>query len=137
MKVCKNCRNGIPDGMKICPHCEKLPPRTSNVILYLVLTLVAFAAAVYFRPFANADMLEKTSQGMLWVAFVIFIVFGAIFAFACISLLKACKRVPEDKKLTRLELMHFKNVRKHISIGRHYYGADGFCAFCGQRKKKK
>lgn len=138
MKICKNCRNGIPDGMKTCPHCGKLPPQLfPNFFLYLVLTLVAFGAAVYFRPFANAAMLEKTSSAMLWVAFVIFIVFGLLFAFADVAVFKDCKSVPAEEKPSRAEVTRYKNMRRHISAGRHYYAQDDFCCVCGRRRNRK
>lgn len=138
MKQCKNCRNGIPDGMKICPHCGKLPPRLfPNFYIYLVLMLVAFGAAVYFRPFSNAAMLAKVAAGTLWVSFCIFLIFGLLFAFVSITVLRDCRSVPKSERLTGAETIRYKNMRKHIAAGRHYYAQDDFCTVCGHRRSKK
>ncbi|MDO4816704.1 MAG: hypothetical protein Q4A83_08965 [Bacillota bacterium] len=138
MKVCNNCRNGIPDGMKICPHCSKLPPQLfPNFYLYLVLTIVALGASVYFRPFANVSMLEQVSVGMLWVAFVIFAIFGLLFAFVSVAVFRDCKHIPASEKLGRSEITRYKNMCRHISAGRHYYAQDDFCTVCGHRRNKK
>ena len=69
MRECEKCGNYIPDGMKICPHCGKLPPTLwPQFGVYAVLTIVAIVCAVYFRPFLNGPVIGEVSQGVLWVA---------------------------------------------------------------------
>jgi len=137
MKICKNCKNAIPDGMKLCPHCEKLPPQLFPIFyVYMLLTLTALAAAVYFRPFANDAMLEKVSVGMLWVAFVIFIIFALLFIFVSTAVLRDCRHVPHSERLSRQETVRYKNMRRHISAGRHYYTDSEYCNVCGRRHRK-
>ena len=80
MRDCPKCGNRIPDGMKICPHCGKLPIRLGGRFpLYIVLTAVAVLSAVLFRPFLNGPYIGKTTDGMLWVAFAVFCLFALIF----------------------------------------------------------
>lgn len=138
MKTCKNCRNGIPDGMKICPHCGKLPPQLfPNFYLYLVLTAVAVASAVCFRPFSVGKFGGQLSSGMLWVSFCVFVIFALIFASVCLVVYADCKRAGKGEKLSRAEITRFKNMRRHIAAGRHYYANDEFCTVCGHRRSKK
>ena len=136
MKVCKNCRNAIPEGMRVCPHCEKMPPRLfPNFYLYLFLTLVALGSAVYFRPFAGGRMLGELSTGTLWASFCIFLLFTAVFAFVCMAVLRDCRKA--KLKLSRAEAVQYKNVCRHIAAGRHYYDNGEFCTVCGYRRKRK
>lgn len=138
MRVCKKCRNGIPNVMKLCPHCGKVPPQLfPNFYIYLGLTAVAIGSAVCFRPFAVSRAGAQLSSGMLWISFCIFVVFAIIFGAVCLAVFFDSKRTPDSEKLTPAELRLYKNARRHISAGRHYYEHDEYCIVCGYRRSKK
>lgn len=136
MKVCNNCRNAIPDGMKICPHCTKMPTQLfPNFYIYLALTIVATVSAVCFRPFAVGKAAAQLSTGMLWVSFCIFAVFALIFAFVCLTVLSDYKNTKPEHRMSVAEINRYNNTRRHINEGRHVCGPDGFCTVCGKRRK--
>lgn len=135
MKKCDKCKNYIPDGMKLCPHCSLLPPRLfPNFFLYLALSVAAIACAVRFRPFWGSPAYPQVSMGMLWTAFIIFAVFALIFVFVCITVLRDYKNRSFKGKLTKGEVNYFVNMKKHIEGGKHSYDNGKYCAVCGKRK---
>lgn len=135
MTRCENCKNKIPDGMKICPHCGLLPPRLfPKFWLYLLLTLIAIVSAAYFRPFADPPAAGSVPAGTLWAAFVIFTVFALIFAFTCFVLGSSFARRTYKGRLTKAEVDRFVAVKNHIEAGRHTYDKGGYCTVCGHRK---
>lgn len=120
--------------MKICPHCSLLPPTLyPQFFLYLVLTLIATASAVYFRPFLNGSVVEKTASIGLWAAFVVFAVLAMFFAFVTLVLLRAYNNRSYKGKLTKAERDYFIRMKKHIEAGKHKYEGK-YCAICGHRK---
>ena len=135
MTKCENCKNKIPDGMKICPHCGLLPPRLfPKFWLYLVLTLIAIGSAAYFRPFADPPAGDSVSVGTLWAAFVIFTVFALIFAFVCLVLGSGYARRSYRGRLTKAEVNSFVAMKKHIEAGHHTYDKGVYCTVCGRKK---
>ena len=135
MRKCENCKNKIPDGMKICPHCGLLPPRLfPNFFLYLALTAVAIVCAVRFRPFLGAPAYPQVTMGMLWTSFIIFAVFALIFLFVSLTLLNAYRNRTYKGKLTKAEVNRFVNMKKHIETGNHVYEDGKYCVVCGHKK---
>ena len=120
--------------MKICPHCGLLPPTLyPQFFLYLALTLIAAASAVYFRPFLDGPAIKNAGSIGLWAAFIVFVVFALIFAFVTLVLLRAYKNRSYKGKLTKAERDYFIKMKKHIELGRHSF--DGkYCTVCGKRK---
>ena len=104
--------------MKICPHCGKLPPTLwPQFGVYAVLTIIAIVCAVYFRPFLNGPAIGEVSQGVLWVAVIIFIVFAVIFLGVSV------------------ERERFVKMKQHIEAKRHFYEKDiDYCTVCGNKK---
>lgn len=136
MRECEKCGNYIPDGMKICPHCGKLPPTLwPQFGVYAVLTIVAIVCAVYFRPFLNGPVIGEVSQGVLWVAAVIFIVFGVIFLGVSVIILRDYKNRTYRGKLTKQERERFVKMKQHIESKRHFYEKElDYCTVCGNKK---
>ena len=135
MKRCEKCHEYIPEGMKICPHCGLLPPRLfPNFYLYAVLSCVAIACAVYFRPFLGSPAYPQVAKGMLWVSFSIFAVFALVFIFVSFTVLRAYKNRTYKGKLTKAEVTRFVNMKKHIESGRHVYENGKYCKICGHKK---
>ena len=135
MKKCDNCKNYIPEGMKLCPHCALLPPRLfPNFFLYLALSAVAVVCAVRFRPFAGAPSYPQVSMGMLWTAFLIFSVFALIFVFVCLTTFGAYKNRTYKGRLTKQEVAQFVRMKKHIEAGKHRYDNGKYCTVCGKKK---
>ena len=136
MRECENCNNFIPQGMKICPHCGKLPPTLwPQFGVYAVLTIIAFVCAVYFRPFLDGPALGEVSKGVLWVATVIFLVFGVIFLGVSIIILREYKNRTFREPLTKQERTRFVNMKQHIAGTRHFYEDNlDYCTVCGHRK---
>ena len=138
MREFENCKNYIPEGMKICPHCGKLPPTLwPQFGVYAVLTLVAFVCAVYFRPFLSGPAIGEVSQGVLWVAMVIFVVFGLIFLGVSVIIMRDYKNRTYRGKLTKQERERFVKMKQHIESNRHFYEkGESFCSVCGHKKGK-
>lgn len=135
MKKCEKCKNYIPDGMKICPHCSLLPPRLfPNFYLYLALSVVAIVCAVRFRPFMGSPSYPQVSMGMLWTAFIIFTVFALIFLFVCFTVLRAHKNRTFKGRLSKSEVNYFVNTKKHIEADKHSYSNGKYCEVCGKKK---
>lgn len=136
MRECESCGNYIPDKMKLCPHCGALPPVLwPHFYVYALLTVIAAAAGVYFRPFGNGPVQGELSQGTLWVALVVFCVFFLIFLFVSIILLRDYNRRSYRGKLTKAERTRFINMKKHINSGRHFYDKElPYCTVCGHKK---
>lgn len=142
MRECENCKNFIPQGMKICPHCGKLPPTLwPQFGIYAVLTVVALACAVYFRPFLNGPAIGEVSTGVLWVATIVFVVFGLIFLGVSIIIMRDYKNRTFREPLSKAERARFVNMKHHIEAKRHFYEENiDYCTVCGHRKpayKKK
>ena len=136
MRDCQNCNNRIPDGMKICPHCGKLPMRlTPSLPLYGFLAIVAMVSAFLFRPFAYGPYIGEVGSGMLWVAFCIFCVFAFIFISVCVILINDYTHRTVREKLSKEEISRFVKMKQHIESGRHYYDAGSkYCSVCGKKK---
>ncbi len=136
MTECENCKSLIPENMKICPHCGKLPPTLwPQFFLYVLLTVVAFGSAAYFRPFLNGPVIGEAAVGVLWVALVIFIIFGIIFLNVSIIVMKDYKNRSFKGKLTKAERQRFIKMKQHIDGGRHFYDEGGmYCTVCGHKK---
>lgn len=115
MRECENCKNYIPEGMKICPHCGKLPPTLwPQFGVYAALTLIAVACAVYFRPFLNGPAMGEVAQGVLWVAAVIFIVFGVIFLGVSVIIARDYKKPDLPRQAHKAgESALYKNEAAH------------------------
>ena len=138
MRECENCHNHIPEGMKICPHCGKLPPTLfPHFYVYLVLTFIAIGAAVYFRPFLDGPASDQVVKGVLWAAFTIFVFFALIFACVCVIVARDYSNRSFKEKLTKAERVRFINMKQHIESRRHFYDKDEFCTVCGHRKTGK
>lgn len=138
MRECENCHNHIPEGMKICPHCGKLPPTLfPHFYVYLALTLIAIGAAVYFRPFLDGPASDQVVKGVLWAAFTIFVFFAIIFTFVCVIVARDYSNRSFKEKLTKAERVRFINMKQHIESRRHFYDKDEFCTVCGHRKTGK
>ncbi len=122
--------------MKICPHCGKLPPTLwPQFGVYAVLTLIALVCAVYFRPFLNGPAAGEVSQGVLWVAMAIFIVFGLIFLGVSIIIARDYNNRSYRGKLTKQERERFVKMKQHIESNRHFYEKDiAYCTVCGHKK---
>lgn len=137
MQECPSCHNLIPKDMKICPHCGKLPPKLfPQFAVYLALTVVAFLAAFYFRPFMNPAMAAQLSTAMMWISFVIFIVFGIIFLAVSFVIWKDYSRRSFRGHLSSAEVQRFVNMRQHIETEHHFYRAgDKYCSVCGKKKE--
>ncbi len=122
--------------MKICPHCGKLPPMLwPQFGVYAVLTIIALVCAVYFRPFLNGPAAGEVSQGVLWVAMVIFIVFGLIFLGVSIIIARDYNNRSYRGKLTKQERERFVKMKQHIESNRHFYEKDiAYCTVCGHKK---
>ena len=113
MRECEQCKNMIPDKMRICPHCGKLPPTLwPQFYLYVVLTLIAFGCAVYFRPFLNGPVIGQTATGVLWVAEVVFLIFGIIFLNVSIIVMKDYRNRSFKDKLTKPERERFIKMKQ-------------------------
>jgi len=137
MTTCPKCKNLIPEGMKLCPHCGLLPPRLfPKFFLYILMTAVAVISAVIFRPFAGAPQAESVSMGVLWSAFVIFCVFALIFIFVSVVLWRDYSRRSYRGRLTKSEVARFVRMKKHIEQGNHSYGKNGFCTVCGAKRSR-
>ena len=138
MRDCPKCGNRIPDGMKICPHCGKLPIRLGGRFpLYIVLTAVAVLSAVLFRPFLNGPYIGKTTDGMLWVAFAVFCLFALIFLCVVLVTWHDYSHRTVREKLSSAEVQRFVNMKKHIESNRHFYEqGESFCSVCGHKKGK-
>ena len=136
MRECESCKNLIPDKMRICPHCGKLPPTLwPQFYLYVVLTLIAFGCAVYFRPFLNGPMIGEAAMGVLWVAEIIFLIFGIIFINVSIIVAKDYAKRSFEEMLTKQERIRFMNMKQHIAAGRHFYDEGGaYCTVCGHKR---
>ncbi len=139
MRECEKCKNFIPEGMKICPHCGKLPPTLwPQFYLYAVLTIVAVVCAVYFRPFLSGPAIGEVSTGVLWVAMVIFAVFGLIFLGVCVIVARDYSHRSFREPLTKQERLRFVNMKQHIESNRHFYENDvPYCTVCGHRKPEQ
>lgn len=137
MRDCKKCGNRIPDGMKICPHCGKLPMRLGGkFVLYIFLTLVALCSAVIFRPFLAGPYVGKESQAMLWIAFVVFSLFALIFLCVVLIMWHDYSHRTVREKLSVVEVQRFVNMKKHIESNHHFYENGGrYCSVCGYKKK--
>ena len=138
MRDCPTCGNRIPDGMKICPHCGKLPIRLGGRFpLYIVLTAVAVLSAVLFRPFLNGPYIGKTTDGMLWVAFAVFCLFALIFLCVVLITWHDYSHRTVREKLSSAEVQRFVNMKKHIESNRHFYEkGESFCSVRGHKKGK-
>ena len=65
MRDCPKCGNRIPDGMKICPHCGKLPIRLGGRFpLYIVLIALIFLCVVLitWHDYSHRTVREKLSS---------------------------------------------------------------------------
>ena len=83
------------------PLRQKLPPTLRPQFgVYAVLTIVAIVCAVYFRPFLNGPAIGEVSQGVLWVAVIIFIVFAVIFLGVSVIIMRDYKNRTYRGKLT-------------------------------------
>lgn len=136
MRECKKCRNLIPDGMRICPHCESLPNSVpKQFYLYAVLTVISAISAVYFRPFAGGAVMGEMSPGALIAGFVILVLFALIFLAVSVILLVAGKDADRSQKLKAAERRRIKNMQQHIRSQHHFYenGSD-YCSVCGHRR---
>ena len=136
MRECEYCKNMIPEKMRICPHCGKLPPTLwPQVYLYALVTLIAFGCAVYFRPFLNGPVIGEAAAGVLWVAEVVFLIFGVIFLNVSIIVAKDYSNRSFKEKLTKQERVRFINMKQHIEAGRHCYDEGGvYCTVCGHKR---
>ncbi len=136
MRDCAKCKNRIPDGMKICPHCGKLPIRLGGkFVLYIVLTLVAVSSAAVFRPFAGGMYIGKESQAMLWIAFCVFALFALIFLCVVLIMWYDYSHRTVREKLNAAEVQRFVNMKKHIESSRHFYEkGERYCSVCGHKK---
>lgn len=136
MKNCVKCGNRIPEGMKICPHCGKLPMHLGGkFVLYIVLTLVASFSAIVFRPFLNGPYIGKESQAMLWVAFFVFCIFALIFLCVVLVQWHDYSHRTVREKLSADEVRRFVNMKKHIESKHHYYEkGERYCSVCGYKK---
>ena len=136
MRECENCKNYIPNGMKICPHCGKLPPTLwPQFGVYAVLTIVAFVCAVYFRPVLNGPAIGEVSTGVLWVATIVFVVFGLIFLGVSIIIAREYSNRTFREPLTKQERARFVNMKHHIESKRHFYEDKvDYCTVCGHKK---
>lgn len=136
MKQCENCNNYIPVGMKICPHCGKLPPTLwPQFFIYAALTVIAAVCAVYFRPFLGGPVIGEVSQGVLWVALIIFAVFGVIFLGVSIIVARDYAHRSFREPLTKKERVRFINMKQHIEKNRHFYEPElDYCTVCGHKK---
>ena len=135
MRECEICHNRIPEGMKICPHCGKLPPTLyPHFFVYLALTLVAIGAAVYFRPFLDGPASGQVVTGVLWAAFTVFVFFTIIFACVCIIVARDYSNRSFKEKLTKAERIRFINMKLHIESRRHFYDKGEYCSVCGHKK---
>ncbi len=136
MQQCEKCGNYIPAGMKICPHCGLLPPTLwPQLGVYVFLTLVAFVCAVYFRPVLGGPVIGEVSNGVLWVAAVIFILFGLIFLGVSVIIARDYKNRSYRGKLTKQERARFVNMKQHIESNRHFYEKDVcYCTVCGHKQ---
>lgn len=137
MRDCKKCGNRIPDGMKICPHCGKLPMRLGGkFVLYIFLTLVAVCSAVVFRPFLAGPYVGRESQAMLWIAFVVFSLFALVFLCVVLIMWHDYSHRTVREKLSVVEVQRFVNMKKHIESKHHFYENGGrYCSVCGYKKK--
>ena len=122
--------------MKICPHCGKLPPSLwPQFYLYALLTVIAFVCAVYFRPFLNGPVIGETAIGVLWVAEIVFLIFGIIFINVSVIVAKDYANRSFKEKLTKQERIRFINMKQHIDAGRHFYDEGGlYCTVCGHKR---
>ena len=135
MRECEICHNRIPEGMKICPHCGKLPPTLyPHFFVYLALTLVAIGAAVYFRPFLDGPASGQVVTGVLWAAFTVFVSFTIIFACVCIIVARDYSNRSFKEKLTKAERIRFINMKQHIESRRRFYDKREYCTVCGHKK---
>ncbi len=136
MRECESCKNYIPEGMKICPHCGKLPPTLwPQFGVYAVLTVIALVCAVYFRPFLDGPAIGEVSRGVLWAAMVIFVVFGLIFLGVSVIIARDYKGRTYRDKLTKQERERFIKMKQHIESKRHFYEKDvAYCTVCGNKK---
>ena len=135
MRECEICHNHIPEGMKICPHCGKLPPTLyPHFFVYLALTLVAIGAAVYFRPFLDGPASGQVVTGVLWAAFTVFVFFTIIFACVCIIVARDYSNSSFKEKPTKAERIRFINMKQHIESRRHFYDKGEYCTVCGHKK---
>ena len=135
MRECEICHNRIPEGMKICPHCGKLPPTLyPHFFVYLALTLVAIGAAVYFRPFLDGPASGQVVTGVLLAAFTVFVFFTIIFACVCIIVARDYSNRSFKEKLTKAERIRFINMKQHIESRRHFYDKGEYCTVCGHKK---
>lgn len=136
MRECEHCQNMIPDKMRICPHCGKLPPTLwPQFYIYALLTLIAFGCAVYFRPFLNGPAIGEAATGVLWVAEIVFLVFGIIFINVSIIVAKDYSNRSFKEKLIKQERIRFVNMKQHIEAGRHFYDEGGvYCTVCGHKR---
>ncbi len=136
MRECAKCKNKIPEGMKICPHCGKLPMHLGGkFVLYIVLTLVAIASATVFRPFAGGMYIGKESQAMLWIAFCVFCLFAVIFISVVLILWYDYSHRTVREKLSTAEVQRFVNMKKHIESKHHFYEkGERYCSVCGYKK---
>lgn len=138
MRKCDKCNNCIPDGMRICPHCGKLPPRLfPQFFIFAFLAIFAVGCAVYFRPFLDSPVAGQVKPLVLWVSFVIFLIFAVIFAWVSSVLLRDYRARSFREKLSDEEVLRFVNMKKHIESGRHFFenGSDT-CSVCGYVKNK-
>ena len=135
MRKCDNCKNLIPEDMKICPHCGLLPPTLyPQFFLYAALTVIALICAVYFRPFAGGTVIGSASSGVLWAAFVIFLLFALVFLAVAVILLRAYRNRSFKQPLTKAERARFIRMKQHIESGHHYYEDGKYCSVCGHKK---
>lgn len=135
MRKCYKCSNLIPEGMQICPHCGKLPPRLfPQFFVFAFLAVFAAGCAVYFRPFLDSPVAGQVKQGILWVAFVIFVLFALIFLWVSSILLRDYRSRSFKGKLSKAEVERFVKMKKHIESGRHFYEKGQYCTVCGHKK---
>lgn len=136
MRECKNCRNLIPEGMRICPHCGTLPKSVpKQFYLYAVLTVIAAGSAVYFRPFAGGAAIGKVSPGALIASFAIFILLAVIFLAVSLVLLAIGTDGDKENKFSREERKRFANMQQHIRSQHHFYENGEYCSVCGHKKR--
>lgn len=138
MRECERCHNRIPDKMRICPHCGVLPPSLwPRFYVYAVMTLVAIASAVLFRPFLNGMYIGEVSNGVLWAAFTVFVFFALIFICVCLVTAKDYSRRSFKEPVSKAERIRFINMKQHIESGRHFYEKGQYCTVCGRRKTRR
>ena len=136
MRECKNCRNLIPGGMRICPHCGTMPKSVpKQFYLYAVLTVIAAGSAVYFRPFAGGAAIGSASPGMLIASFAIFILLAVFFLAVSLVLIVNGTDGDKESRFSREERKRFAAMQQHIRSQHHFYEDGKYCSVCGHRKE--